>query len=212
MSTRTNCPDCRGTEFVEDHAQGDVVCRGCGLVVEAHCIDERSEWRTFSDRDNAGADPNRVGGPNNPLLGGGGLSTVIGKMQGDGGASFSLNRLHTRSNIPDRDLMAAFKKIATMCEQLSLVQTTKDRASELYKEAMATGAMKGKGMQAVCAGCIYLACRQENNPRTFREITQVLPPNVQKKDIGRCFKDIVQVGEEILTSCAALAALAWRHA
>ena len=24
--------------------------QGCGLVVEAHVIDERSEWRTFSDK------------------------------------------------------------------------------------------------------------------------------------------------------------------
>ena len=56
--------------------------------------------------------------------------------------------------------------------------------------------MRGKGMQSVAAGCLYLACRQENNPRTFREITAVLPPNVQKRDIGRCFKDIVQVGGE----------------
>jgi hypothetical protein len=86
------CPDCGSTHFVEDRAQGDVVCKvgpqqpflpawlllpcsslsggpelmttqrdprsilaplnsqGCGLVTEAHIIDERSEWRTFSDK------------------------------------------------------------------------------------------------------------------------------------------------------------------
>ena len=58
-------------------------------------------------------DPNRVGGPSNPLLEGGGLSTVIGKTLGDGGSSFGLNRLHTRSNNPDRNLISAFKKIGS---------------------------------------------------------------------------------------------------
>lgn len=186
------CPDCGGVRFVEDHAAGDIVCQGCGLVVEEHIIDERSEWRTFSDKDKESVDPNRVGGPSNPLLDGGGLSTVIGKIQGDGGMSFGLNRMHTRSNNPDRNLLSAFKKISSMSEQLSLSMNIKDRACELYKEAMETGLMKGKGMQAVAAGCLYLACRQENNPRTFKEITAVLPPEVQKRDIGRCFKDIVQ--------------------
>lgn len=112
------CGDCGGTEFVEDHAAGDIVCnvrgavappscccclprlvarhlghaavpvceqrithvklpstcqhtqlqgacthivcgmllyaaacwQNCGLVAEAHIIDERSEWRTFGDK------------------------------------------------------------------------------------------------------------------------------------------------------------------
>lgn len=187
------CPDCGGTRFVEDHAQGDIVCMGCGLVVQSHIIDERSEWRTFSDKDKETVDPNRVGGPSDPLLNGGNLSTVIGKTMGDpGGMSHALNRLHTRSNDPDRNLITAFRNIAGMCDQLALVSGIKDRACSLFKEAMETGKMKGKGMQAVSAGCLYLACRQEGNPRTFKEITAVLPANVQKRDIGRCFKDIVQ--------------------
>lgn len=48
-------------------------------------IDVGSEWRTFSN-DKAGVDPSRVGGPENPLLSGGDLSTMIGP--GTGPASF----------------------------------------------------------------------------------------------------------------------------
>lgn len=44
-----------------------------------------SEWRTFSN-EKAGVDPSRVGGPENPLLSGGDLSTMIGP--GTGPASF----------------------------------------------------------------------------------------------------------------------------
>lgn len=45
-------------------------------------------------QDKEGQDPNRVGGPNNPLLEGGGLTTMIGKGKDDG--SFALNKLHSR--------------------------------------------------------------------------------------------------------------------
>lgn len=48
-------------------------------------IDVGSEWRTFSN-EKAGVDPSRVGGPENPLLSGGDLSTMIGP--GTGAASF----------------------------------------------------------------------------------------------------------------------------
>jgi transcription initiation factor TFIIIB Brf1 subunit/transcription initiation factor TFIIB len=48
-------------------------------------IDVGSEWRTFSN-EKAGVDPSRVGGPENPLLNGSDLSTIIGP--GTGAASF----------------------------------------------------------------------------------------------------------------------------
>lgn len=48
-------------------------------------IDVGSEWRTFSNEKNS-VDPSRVGGPENPLLSGGDLSTMIGPATGS--ASF----------------------------------------------------------------------------------------------------------------------------
>ncbi|KAF6156640.1 hypothetical protein GIB67_017776 [Kingdonia uniflora] len=79
------CTECkRNTEVVFDHSAGDTVCSECGLVLESHSIDETSEWRTFANeaRDN---DPNRVGGPSNPLLNEGSLTTVISKANGASG-------------------------------------------------------------------------------------------------------------------------------
>ncbi len=70
------CADCGSSDFVEDHANGDLVCtvwplcistrtqahasldtrltaitmQNCGLVAESHLIDEGSEWRSFGDK------------------------------------------------------------------------------------------------------------------------------------------------------------------
>jgi hypothetical protein len=51
-------------------------------------------------QDKEGADPNRVGGPGNPLLEGGGMTTMIGKAPGAGGdaaGNSALARLHART-------------------------------------------------------------------------------------------------------------------
>ena len=58
------CRNCaKPTAIIEDHQQGDLVCTECGLVLESRVVDESSEWRTFSDSDKAGVDPNRTAGP-----------------------------------------------------------------------------------------------------------------------------------------------------
>jgi len=47
-------------------------------------------------------------------------------------------------------------------------------------------AFKGKPQEAIIAGCIFIACRQCQVPRTFREIFALT--KVPKKEIGRVFK------------------------
>ncbi|EOY09191.1 Cyclin-like family protein isoform 2, partial [Theobroma cacao] len=163
------CSDCkRHTEVVFDHSAGDTVCSECGLVLESHSIDETSEWRTFAN-ESGDNDPVRVGGPTNPLLADGGLSTVIAKPNGASGEflSSSLGRWQNRGSNPDRGLILAFKTIATMSDRLGLVATIKDRANEIYKK-----------------------------PRTVKEICSVAN-GATKKEIGRAKEYIVkQLGLE----------------
>lgn len=117
MMSDTYCPDCKkNTEVVCDHAAGDTVCSECGLVLEARSIDETSEWRTFAD-DSGDHDPNRVGGPVNPLLGDAALSTVISRATNGANVDMSLTRLQNRGGDPDRALVLAFKTISSMADR-----------------------------------------------------------------------------------------------
>ncbi|KAG7027639.1 Transcription initiation factor IIB-2 [Cucurbita argyrosperma subsp. argyrosperma] len=121
------CSDCkRQTEVVFDHSAGDTVCSECGLVLESHSIDETSEWRTFAN-ESGDNDPVRVGGPSNPLLADGGLSTVIAKPNGTAGEflSSSLGRWQNRGSNPDRGLILAFKTIATMIGRMRYIKELK---------------------------------------------------------------------------------------
>ncbi|KAJ4803877.1 Transcription initiation factor IIB [Rhynchospora pubera] len=181
------CFECRReTVIIVDHAAGDAICSECGLVLEARSIDESSEWRTFSDDTNDN-DPNRVGGPTNPLLSNGGLSTIITKSSGTrSGSLFSeIGRLQNRMShsASDQALIRAFGKIGDMADRLGLVNTIKDRANELYKRLDEKSA-KSRNQDAIFAACIYIACRQENAPRTIKEICTAAC-GVTKKDLGR---------------------------
>ncbi|PNH03130.1 Transcription initiation factor IIB [Tetrabaena socialis] len=190
------CITCKGNDFLEFRSEGDIVCRNCGTVKEARLIDERSEWRTFSDKDKDTTDPNRVGGPTSHLLEG--LTTTIGRERNDGGLSYTLNRIHARTNNPDRALVAAFKEVGRMCELLKCNASVKDRACEIYKEVVQAKSLKGRSVKALAASCLFWACRQEKQARTFKEIVTALGNDVSKKEIGRCFKDLQQLKKDEL--------------
>ncbi|KAK9828196.1 hypothetical protein WJX74_002568 [Apatococcus lobatus] len=199
------CGECGATECVDDHASGDRVCTSCGLVAEAHAIDEHSEWRTFADSDKPGTDMNRVGGPVNHLLSDGGIgSTVIGKAsKGDaGGLVQTLQRIGNTAGA-DRAMVSASGTIAKICDRLGLPKAIKDYACELFKRAMDQGLVKGRSQCANCAAAIMLASRQEKVSRSFDEVAKVAD-NCNKKAIAKAFKamlsNVMKPGEMTKTA------------
>lgn len=194
------CPQCRNPtpNLIEEFSAGDLVCGDCGTVVGDRIIDTRSEWRTFSNDNGgggAGDDPSRVGGPGNPLLDTAHLETVISSRDGFTGACRELGRLQSKTSYRagERNLLAAFKIISLMCERIGLPRLIADRAKQLYKLVEDEKLTKGKVNDGIVAACIYVACRQEKVPRTFKEISALTL--VSKKDIGRCYKLIAPLLE-----------------
>ncbi|CAK6441312.1 unnamed protein product [Pipistrellus nathusii] len=192
---RVACPNHPDSILVEDYRAGDMICPECGLVVGDRVIDVGSEWRTFSN-DKATKDPSRVGDSQNPLLSDRDLSTMIGK--GTGAASFDefgnskyQNRRTMSSS--DRAMMNAFKEITTMADRINLPRNIVDRTNNLFKQVYEQKSLKGRANDAIASACLYIACRQEGVPRTFKEICAV--SRISKKEIGRCFKLILKALE-----------------
>lgn len=189
------CPNCGDPEpeVVEDYAQGDRICKACGCIIGDRIIDEYSEWRTFAN-DTSSNDPNRVGGPSNPLLQDSGLSTIISKVDVTLSSS-QLSRWQNRGALSstDRSLLVAFKEIGRVADLMDLPQVIRDRASELFKQIDDLKSMRGRSSDGIIAASLYIACRQEGVPRTFREIGALT--KVPKKEIGRCYKFMLKVLE-----------------
>jgi transcription initiation factor TFIIB len=72
LAIKLVCQECRidPPNLVEEGSAGDIICADCGLVLQSHVVDMRSEWRTFSNDDQGNDDPSRVGEAANPLLNG----------------------------------------------------------------------------------------------------------------------------------------------
>ncbi|KEH33477.1 transcription initiation factor IIB-2 [Medicago truncatula] len=187
------CRDCnQATDVVFDHSAGNAVCSECGLVLGSHSIDETSEWQTFSN------DYGNNGSPSNPLIVDDGLSNVIAKSNGASSdvPSSSLGRWQNSSSNPDLGLIVSFQTIDIMAEKLGLVPTIKDRANEIYKRVEDQKSSKGRNQEALLAACVYIACRQEDKPRTIKEIC-LIANGATKKEIVRAKEYIVkQLGLE----------------
>merc|ERR1711997_13583 len=91
--------------------------------------------------------------------------------------------------------------ISGMCDRINLPRTITDRANALFKKVHDGKNLRGRSNDAISSACLYIACRQEGVPRTFKEIVAV--STVSKKEIGRCFKLILKAHDtnvEIITT------------
>lgn len=184
------CPDCKEIppNLAEEFSSGDMVCRSCGVVVGTRIIDTRSEWRTFANDDQGGDDPSRVGGPQDEFVEGQQLATTVAFSESKAHKALSRTQNNTNQDKAQKGLMQAYKEIVSLCEAINMGQNVSNAAKHIFKLVDKYKFMKGKPQEAVIAGCIFIACRQNNVPRTFREIFNLT--SVSKKEVGRVFKQL----------------------
>jgi transcription initiation factor TFIIB len=179
--------------LVEDARAGDMICSQCGLVVGDRMVDVGSEWRTFSNDTNT-RDMTRIGAAENALYGGDHLETVMSAGTGAGALD---EHGHQRYSNGPQQISAAEKSlrngrdaIRQMAGRIGLSNRIIDRAYSLFKQCSENKCVRGRPQDAVVATCIYIACRQEGAQRTIKEICAI-STTASKKDIGRCFKQIL---------------------
>ncbi|KAF5671785.1 transcription initiation factor tfiib [Fusarium heterosporum] len=184
------CPECNISppHLVEEFSSGDTVCEDCGMVVGSRIIDTRSEWRTFANDDQGGDDPSRVGGPQDEFVEGQQLATTVAFSESKAHKALSRTQNNTNQDKAQKGLMLAYKEIVSLCEAINMGQNVSNAAKHIFKLVDKHKFLKGKPQEAVIAGCIFIACRQNNVPRTFREIFNLT--SVSKKEVGRVFKQL----------------------
>ncbi|KAK3353341.1 cyclin-like protein [Lasiosphaeria hispida] len=183
------CSDCKEfpPNLIEEFSSGDMVCTTCGLVVGDRIIDTRSEWRTFSNDDQGNDDPSRVGDGPNLMIDGDQLQTTIAF---DGKNAKNLSHLQNKitQDKGSKVLLQAYRDIQSLTDSIGCGSQASNAAKHIFKLVEDNKALKGKSQEAVIAGCIFVACRQTNVPRTFRELHSLT--KVSKKEIGRVFKQL----------------------
>jgi transcription initiation factor TFIIB len=192
-----DCPECGDDGLVADDVHGEVVCRECGCVVMREQIDTGPEWTAFDETERE--QKSRVGAPVTRTMHDRGLTTEIHWRDTDvNGQQLSprkqarMQRLRTwqeriRTNDPgERNLRLALAEINRMASALEIPDPVREAAAVVYRQAMDEGLVQGRSIEGVATGTLYVACRQEDIPRSLDELADV--SRVSRVEIGRTYR------------------------
>ncbi len=195
------CPECGSRSFSHDAERAEVVCNGCGLVLEEALLDRGPDWRAFDNeqmerRSHAGAPLTYT---QHDL----GLSTVIDWRNKDASGKdisaakraqmYRLRKWQQRirvSNSIERNLAQALTEMDAMSSRLDLPKNVREMAAKIYRKAVERGLTRGRSIEGVSAASIYLACRELGVPRTLDEISDAARLN--RKEIGKTYRFVTR--------------------
>jgi transcription initiation factor TFIIB len=191
------CPECGSTNLVHDYDTGETVCVNCGLVLHEQMIDKGPEWRAFTQEEKESR--SRVGGPTSYSVFDKGLSTTIGRVDRDAFGRklqlstrlqmWRLRKWQIRSRVHasvERNLAQAMFELDRLSDKLSAHGSIKENAALIYRKALDKNLVRGRSIAAIVAAALYAACRNNETPRTLREIAEA--SLVDKKDVARCYR------------------------
>ncbi|TQD95268.1 hypothetical protein C1H46_019060 [Malus baccata] len=185
---------------VEDEKQ--LICTDCGLVLGDHCVDVTPKRRKFHDQ-NPGEDRSRVGASLDPLLDNGVLTTCNSKERKQNkkkdnvdGIAPPSNQLNNAVSNPQKSLAKATKYLESMAcwlDKHGLPDEVLHDAEVLYKKAVdkkirsGRKFSRGRKFEVMVAACLFLACQENNNSRTPKEIAKAAN-GPSRKEINKMVK------------------------
>jgi len=191
------CPECGGSNLVEDYDMGEIVCGDCGLVIYENVLNEGPEWRAFTRQESE--QRRRVGTPTSLSVHDKGLSTVIDRVNRDAFGRklpsttriqmLRLRKWHIRAKVHssvDRNLAQAMAELDRLTDKIVVPSSVKEQAALIYRKALDKGLVRGRSILAIAAASLYAACRFTQTPRTLKEVTAA--SMVKKKDVARCYR------------------------
>lgn len=186
LNVKILCPDCRNDppNLIEDFSAGDTICGDCGVVLGERIVDSRSEWRTFANDESGGDDPSRVGKAQGAFDEGEGLETSVGFSEGSGSRDLQRAQQKASGGRSDKHLNDGLAQVSLLCSRLGLESRVQDSAKQIWQMISKNPKnFKNKNADALVAACVFQGCRQQQQPRSFKEINVVA--KVSKKEVGK---------------------------
>ncbi|MDC0886121.1 TFIIB-type zinc ribbon-containing protein, partial [Nitrosopumilus sp.] len=181
-----NCPECKSS-LVDDMQNGEVICSGCGVVVDDQIADSGPE--TISSNLEDKMKLARATGQTTYSQHDLGITTEIsisakdfsGKRINHEVAS-QMNHLRkwqqrVRVSTPkERRLANVLSKMGETCESLNLSKNVLETTSMIYRNLDGHIEVKGKSVACITAATIYMACKQCDVVRSLEEICRGIVP------------------------------------
>lgn len=189
MQASVVCSACKNEVVVTDHECGEVICSRCGIVIDKIESPALPDWRAFSVDEFYRK--SRTGSPTSLARYNKGLVTTIGSSKANG---LNFDRIRVWDfriqAANDRSLKQALPELEHLKESLGLPDAIVEKSAYFYRKASRAGMIKGRTVSSVLAACVYLACRELENPRTLTEIATA--SNVARKKISRDYRTLVR--------------------
>lgn len=188
-----SCPECGSTRF--DQMSGEIYCLECGTVVDKDKIDTSREYRAFDAEGTQKKE--RVGSSITYTRADKGMSTKIGesselnKVSGKKrGQYYRMKRWDSRNSSRQDSLQEGLSIMDRLTFELRLPASVKEEAGRLYEKALEEDLVKGKSREATIASLIYLVARNQEVPRTQKEISGSI--SVPERKMNRTYRDLAR--------------------
>ncbi|OGD48676.1 hypothetical protein A3K69_05615 [Candidatus Bathyarchaeota archaeon RBG_16_57_9] len=194
------CINCEGESFVNDMETGEIICRGCGMVLQNVEVRLDMEWNAYTVDEVM--NKSRVGGLLTHNIYDRGLSTQFDTRKDYQGKSLDLqtsnkmNRLKRYDNqskmydSKNRNLKIALSELERIATSLHIPGFLKEKAAYIYRKALEKDMIRGRSIDEFVAASVYAACRLENVPRSLQAIAKASQRDYTQ--IGKSYRMIVR--------------------
>ena len=191
LNESISCNTCNTNSLV--FYDGGTFCNICGELQDTRFTTDQ-EYRYFGENDNKSSDPTRVGMPINNLLPKSSMGTMIANNVGYD--VYCVNRIrqyHSWNTMPynERSLWKDYEIISSKANNLSLPNMIIEEAKKYYKTIREQSLNRGSNRTSLEAACIYFACKNQNVPRSTREISKEFNLNI--KDMSKGIKKFNEI-------------------
>jgi len=178
-TSEIKCYNCQSESLICD--DGIIVCEDCG-VDNGAIIDYHQEWRFYGSEDTKHPnDPTRCGLPINPLLPESSFGTII---LGRGYEKYRKINNWNSMSYKERSLLKVFRNIQNKSDENDISICVVDRAKIMYKTLSEDTIKRGKSRKGLIAACLYNSCKDKNDPRSTKEISEIFGLKIKKMTSG----------------------------
>jgi len=192
------CPACGKEGVITDYKHGDILCKKCGLVLDEKLLQTGPESWAYDEAQIQKRQ--RTGSPTRFSKLTMGLETQIDMYDRDikghpipasrKAQMYRLRKLQRRSLMAEssqRNLSIALPELDKICSVLNVPFGIEEESARLYRIAVGKGLVRGRSIESVMGGIVYLVCRRRGIPKTLDELADTT--GIKKKDIGKSYRN-----------------------
>lgn len=167
--TCEKCFNCQSTNIYYD--KGSTYCKDCGYMLEKII---NNEYINCSEKNIYG----RFGIPVNNFLPQSSLGTSISNTNFYD--FYKLKKYHQWTQMPykERSLYKAFQNLTLLANRGFINASIIELSKSYYQQFCDIKITRGINRSSIMAACVYFACKENNVPRTCKEVAEIFDLNI----------------------------------